>query len=168
MCLHAAYLKACGRFSANSSLKAYGFRGLIYMAYCDIMMLSDHSLNCDPVGVNCKLQTGTKLPEIKECHCKCLPSNVKDVLPTTQAAMWINDIRDVINVWLFASWISWRHIVAKWLAQGQIRIVAWLWTFKSDSHLAVKSLGDFVLRFSSAFPDLQNTIRAAKQYMCLP
>ncbi|MDR0098430.1 hypothetical protein RFW65_00135, partial [Acinetobacter baumannii] len=62
-------------------------RGPECMAYCDIMRLSDRSLNLDPDDVNCKLQTGTELPEIKECHCKWLPRDVKDGLPTTKAAM---------------------------------------------------------------------------------
>lgn len=155
MCLHAAYLKVNGRFSANSLLKAYGFKGLECMTYCDIMSLSDHSWNRDPEG-----QYQNTIQWWIQCFL------LSSITPTTQAAMWINATRDVISYYLPPGYPG--GIVAKWLAQGQIRIVAWHWTFKSDSHLAVKSQGDFVLRFPSAFPDLQNTIRDAEQNMCLP
>lgn len=116
----------------------------------------------------CELQIAnwnrTAQVEMKERHCKSLPSAKQcqnaiqrrlqrfllfSIIPTTDAAMWINAITDLINLWLFASWISWRHIVAKWLAQGQIRIEAWHRIFKSDFHLAGKSQGDFIPKYIS-------------------
>ncbi len=97
----------------------------------------------------CELQivnwNRTAWVEMKELHCKWLLSAkqcqntiqrwlqwflLSSITPTTDAAMWINATTDFINLWLFASWISWRHTVAKWLAQGQITIEAWHGIFK--------------------------------------